>query len=341
MMNRKETMMRYQSKFTDNADKTEIIKVSNGVTQIQIRSKEDIGSGNMTCYEVMPGITVSYNDFNMSKIKSAYFPKGEVFAVDYCYEGRIEQEITPGVFRYLKTKDIRLDNRQNHATYFYFPLSHYHGISFFFEVIKADESIRQIMPDFPVTIDEIRNRYCTKDTCSYLRNEESVEHILEELYQVPEKIKKQYLILKVMELLLCLWSLEKPDLTEPVSYYRKSQTEKVKKIAEWMTKDFQKHHTIKELSAKFDISPTSLKAAFKGIYGKPIYTYLLEKKMERAADLIRDGNRSITEVASEVGYESPSKFSVAFKKVMNFTPMKFKNQVYQVKEINKEEKEVD
>lgn len=313
--------MDHQSGFKDE---TEIFKEEDGITVIQIRNKDGNGGGTMTYFEVMPGIMFAYNDFHMQSIQSEFIPEGEVFCVDHCIEGRIEQEISPGVFRYVGTKDIRLDNRRNHATNFYFPLSHYHGITIQFEIEKADESIKKVMPDFPTTIREIRDRYCGKDTCSYLRSEEYVEHIFHEMYHVETTIRKHYMKLKVLELLLCLWSLKKTELSEPTCYYAKNPIEKVKAVCELITSDLQTHYTVEELSNRFSISATTMKTTFKGIYGKPIYTFLQEKRMEKASVLLLNSEMSITDIATEVGYETPSKFSAAFKKAMNLTPLEFR-----------------
>lgn len=296
-----------------------------GVTILQIQRKDGLGNGVMTHYDILPGITMVFSDFHMQKIKSNFVPNQEVFCMDHCREGRIEQEVSPGIFRYVGTKDIRLDNRKNHATNFFFPLSHYHGITIQFEMEQADKSIKNIMPDFPTTIREIRDRYCKTDTCSYLRSEDYLEHIFTELYQVPVKIKKHYMIVKVLELLLRLWNLDDSELSEPTNYYGKSQTDKVKEICDFITEDLQSHYTVEELAERFQISSTTMKNTFKGIYGKPIYRYLLEKRMEQACKLLLETEKSIIDIAVEVGYETPSKFSAAFKKTMNLTPRAFRN----------------
>ncbi|NWK09932.1 helix-turn-helix domain-containing protein [Clostridium cadaveris] len=297
-----------------------------GVKILQIRNQDTQGNGTMSFYEVMPGITLTYNDFHMAKVKSDFIPSEEIFCVDYCREGRIEQEISKGVFRYVGTNDIRLDNRKNHATDFFFPLSHYHGITIQFELDKADKSIRRMMPEFPVSVDNIRQKYCAEDSCSYLRNETYLEHIFEELYHVPALAPKQYMTLKSLELLICLWNMNESDISEPITYFAKSQTDKVKAICELISKNLKKHYTVEELAEKYQLSATGMKNTFKGIYGKPIYTYLQEKRMERAAILMKEGNMSILDIACEVGYESPSKFSAAFKKIMNLTPTEFRSQ---------------
>ena len=112
----------------------------------QMRSGD--GNGVMTMYHVLEGIQIIYNDFHMSGCKSEFVPEGDMFCVDHCREGRIEQEIKPGVYRYIEAGDLRIDNRVGHDTEFFFPLVHYHGITVGFDVCEADNSIRKIFPIF-------------------------------------------------------------------------------------------------------------------------------------------------------------------------------------------------
>lgn len=78
--------------------------------------------------------------------------------------------------------------------------------------------------------------------------------------------------------------------------------------------------TIQSLSEKFGISPTKLKTNFKIVFGKPIFQYFQQERMELAKKLIESGNCGISEVGYKVGYTNLSKFSSAYKKHFGFTP---------------------
>ena len=64
-------------------------------------------------------------------------------------------------------------------------------------------------------------------------------------------------------------------------------------------------------------------ACFKGVYGVPP-AYLKAFRMERAAQLLRETDRRIADVALEVGYESPSKFAAAFKRHFDVAPSAYR-----------------
>ena len=70
---------------------------------------------------------------------------------------------------------------------------------------------------------------------------------------------------------------------------------------------------IETIAKKLNISPSKLKTDFKSVYGTSILQYHIQKKMELAMQLILNTNLQIKYIAQEVGYESQSKFSAAFK----------------------------
>jgi len=96
--------------------------------------------------------------------------------------------------------------------------------------------------------------------------------------------------------------------------------EKVKAARDFMVSDLTVEHTIDELAARFDLPPTAFKTCFKGVYGLPPYAYLRTFRMERAAALLRETDLRVADIGLAVGYDSPSKFTAAFKAVIGQTP---------------------
>lgn len=78
--------------------------------------------------------------------------------------------------------------------------------------------------------------------------------------------------------------------------------------------------TIAELAKKIGINTYKLKVGFKEVYGTTIFGYLRNIRMEKAKQLIISKNKNIMEIAHEVGYSNPSKFSAAFKRKYGINP---------------------
>ena len=55
---------------------------------------------------------------------------------------------------------------------------------------------------------------------------------------------------------------------------------------------------------------------------------MLKYRMNRAAVLLReDREKNVAEIAGMVGYDSPSKFAMAFKRVMQMSPVEYRNAI--------------
>jgi AraC family transcriptional regulator len=64
---------------------------------------------------------------------------------------------------------------------------------------------------------------------------------------------------------------------------------------------------------------------FKASVGVPPYRYVLERRLRRAQALLTDGNRSIADIAFEVGFSSQAHFTAQFSKVINMSPAVYRS----------------
>lgn len=69
---------------------------------------------------------------------------------------------------------------------------------------------------------------------------------------------------------------------------------------------------------------TKLKEAFKLAFDNTLYGYVREVRMKRALMYISDETLSIQEIASLVGFQTPGKFTKAFKETYGFTPREYR-----------------
>jgi len=77
---------------------------------------------------------------------------------------------------------------------------------------------------------------------------------------------------------------------------------------------------IEALAKEVSISPTQLKSHFKMIFGETVFQYFRHKQMEYAFVVLKNKNTNVKEVARQLGYENPSKFTAAFKEQYNVLP---------------------
>ncbi|ATY16529.1 AraC family transcriptional regulator [Amycolatopsis sp. AA4] len=63
---------------------------------------------------------------------------------------------------------------------------------------------------------------------------------------------------------------------------------------------------------------------FRAVYGQTPGQYLSRRRIERAEDLLRTANLSVTEICTLVGFSSLGSFSASFKKHTGLTPSEYR-----------------
>lgn len=98
------------------------------------------------------------------------------------------------------------------------------------------------------------------------------------------------------------------------------ERDKVFKAREILDQQLDRPLTIKELARKVAMNECYLKKGFKALTGKTIHEFQHERRIARAKDLLQQSNRSVSDVAMELGFSSISHFSTAFKKATGLKP---------------------
>jgi AraC-like DNA-binding protein len=78
-----------------------------------------------------------------------------------------------------------------------------------------------------------------------------------------------------------------------------------------------------ELAAIAGLSKFHFQRLFKATYGITPAAYLSARRIERAQDLLRATNLTVTEVCHSVGYSSLGSFSGRFRELVGETPSEF------------------
>jgi AraC-like DNA-binding protein len=77
---------------------------------------------------------------------------------------------------------------------------------------------------------------------------------------------------------------------------------------------------IETIARELNMSISSLLRQFKLLYGKSIYEYYIEKKMEVGKQMILEKNMTVKEIAEMLGYNQPSSFIETFSKQYGYSP---------------------
>lgn len=82
--------------------------------------------------------------------------------------------------------------------------------------------------------------------------------------------------------------------------------------------------SIPRLARVSGVSKAHFARSFKGAFGAPPHRYLLTRRIERAKALLRDTDRSITDIAFETGWNSLGTFGRTFRDITGESPGKLR-----------------
>ena len=129
---------------------------------------------------------------------------------------------------------------------------------------------------------------------------------------------------KVME--ISCPQLGEEDEERDAPTFTAEQVETVRRMHDELLQHPERRLTIEELSHKYLMNPTTLKEAFKAVYGDSLASHMKEHRLEKAAELLRRSDESVSAVAAAVGYDSPSRFSAAFRDRFHLLPTEYRKQ---------------
>ena len=146
-----------------------------------------------------------------------------------------------------------------------------------------------------------------------------------DLDRLPRSERARWCVWKSVELLYLLCNSKGQEDTAPV--LERETAQRLSEIRRYMEEHLDEPLTIPVLSRRACLSATTFKEGFRRLYGLPVHTWLRQRRMERAAELLRDSSLSVLGVAQSVGYGSASQFSAAFRRQYGVPPAQYRKNV--------------
>ena len=92
----------------------------------------------------------------------------------------------------------------------------------------------------------------------------------------------------------------------------------------YIQKNYMKDISLDEVSREVNISPYYFSKLFKDETGEGFVEYITNMRIEKAKELMAEGDYTMKEICQMVGYTDPNYFSRAFKKNVGVTPTEYK-----------------
>jgi AraC-like DNA-binding protein len=83
---------------------------------------------------------------------------------------------------------------------------------------------------------------------------------------------------------------------------------------------------VDDLASVAGLSRAHFTREFRRAFGESPHAYLLTRRLERAAALLRNTDRSVAEICFDVGLTSVGSFTTSFKRMFDATPKEYRAQ---------------
>jgi AraC-like DNA-binding protein len=99
-----------------------------------------------------------------------------------------------------------------------------------------------------------------------------------------------------------------------------SASNPVSAVLEYMRAHLSEPLTVADLADLVSLSPSAFAHLFRDVTGRSPYQFLKEMRLDRARELLVDGNLTVARISKEVGYGSVSHFISEFRSRFGVTP---------------------
>lgn len=131
-------------------------------------------------------------------------------------------------------------------------------------------------------------------------------------------IRRAYFQAKIVELLCDMFQVLGGNTAAETTPSR--VVAQLESVRERIHQQFSLPLTVPELAHAVGTNESKLSRLFRERYGMPVYEYLRTVRLNRARELLRSPDYSITDVALMVGYEHPANFATAFRRQFGVSP---------------------
>ncbi|MEU6319190.1 helix-turn-helix transcriptional regulator [Streptomyces sp. NPDC047009] len=101
---------------------------------------------------------------------------------------------------------------------------------------------------------------------------------------------------------------------------------RMRRVRDRIDREYARPLNVEALARDVHLSAVHLSRQFRAAYGESPYAYLMTRRIERAAALLRRGDLSVTEVCFAIGCASLGTFTTRFTELVGMPPGAFRRQ---------------
>lgn len=198
-----------------------------------------------------------------------------------------------------------------------------------FEINMSPRFFKRFLPEDSTLFQQFRQALDQGQSTILSPNHRHISHqmhqILNEIINCDRKghFKKMFLEVKVLELLLLQFE-QLETVALPNYTLKKADIDKIYAARSYMLAHLDSSNSLMGLAQLVGTNQFTLKKGFKEVFGKTVFGFWNDAKMEQAKDLLLSHQANVQEVSETIGYKNQRHFTTAFKKKFGILPSQLK-----------------
>lgn len=163
--------------------------------------------------------------------------------------------------------------------------------------------------------------------CCFSRKTENHRTILNALKRLSEieKNKTNFYVYEVLVSLTTLWLEVRENIQFPSEKQDTVVYTRMQKFLQYIEQHFGEDVSLEVLAASANVSKSECLRCFKSTMQSTPYKYLIEYRLSKAAELLKNTDESISNIAECVGFHQISHFGKCFKEKTGLAPRDYRN----------------
>jgi AraC family transcriptional regulator len=116
---------------------------------------------------------------------------------------------------------------------------------------------------------------------------------------------------------------------------------KIHEVQAFLAQNLAYDVDLSTIAAQASLSPYYFTRQFTAMIGMPPYRYLITLRIQRAAQLLRESDLTVTQILHRVGFHSPSHFTTTFRRHMGMSPTAYRRRYDYERNANRFSRSVD
>jgi len=105
---------------------------------------------------------------------------------------------------------------------------------------------------------------------------------------------------------------------------KKKDAQLIQEIKDFLDEHLYEQHTVQDICQKFMINREKLQNGFHEVVQATVHAYIIQQRMQRAAQRLQESDDSIKAISLDSGYKKQRSFNKTFKSIFNMTPAAYR-----------------